>query len=159
MAPLLFHAQDFFEAIEMNSRTDRKTSNRMRRYSQRTAQSTNNHRLLCAILRLFPGLFFSFFPPTFTPPLPLPPVRPTAPSSNFSVLARVFCLSLRPLPPKPNFASRPLRDILDFPFASGRAFFEGRSASASSTATSKASSPPVLSSSAPLCSTKPVQHP
>lgn len=69
------------------------------------------------------------------PPLPPAPFR--LPKSNFSVLSRVFCFDLRPLPPNPNFESLPFREIFG---RSSFERFEGLSEIASSTATSKASS-------------------
>jgi len=107
---------------------------------------------LAAIRRDLPGLVW-LFPPRPRPlprVLPLPPLR--ADASKSSVDERVFCLSLLPCPPNPNFLSRACRGKPP-PALPPRARFAGRSVIASSTATSKASSPSAWAlCSAPLCS-------
>ena len=112
-----------------------------------------DHFLLrCAIRLLLPGRFGAGLAPF--PPLPafLPPGPPRW--TKLSVESFVFCFDRRPAPPKPNFLSRAARGSFGLPFGPF-ARFDGRSAIASSTATSKSSSSPAPPSSAPFRS---VEH-
>ena len=87
--------------------------------------------------------------------LPLPPGPPRW--TKLSVESFVYCFERRPAPPNPNFLSRAVRGSLDLapaPPGPDLARFEGWSAIASSTATSKSSPPPSAPSSAPLRSVK-----
>jgi hypothetical protein len=122
---------------------------------ENSALHTVDHDLLLAVTRRdLPNLVWPFPPRPRPRPLPRTlPLRPLcADVSKSSVDERVFCFSLFPWPPNPNFLSRTCRGKL--PALPPRARFAGRrSAMASSTATSKASwSSACALCNAPLCS-------